>query len=142
MEGAIPLFGDGAPPVHRQIKFRNPNGGWHARKTLLRDAAALASDLEKIGYEAIKIDWVVSGSRRRPGLPVIAKETTMSGWVNAVMTIAACALATPVAGQAPTTAFDGKYAGVSRESLKSGAAAAAAAGGGGANVRRPGYRLR
>jgi hypothetical protein len=45
----------------------------------------------------------------------------MFGRARILLTIAACMLATPIAAQAPTpatTAFDGKYAGVSRESSK------------------------
>jgi hypothetical protein len=44
----------------------------------------------------------------------------MFGRARALMTIAACAIATSVAAQAPapTTAFDGKYAGVSKESSR------------------------
>jgi hypothetical protein len=47
----------------------------------------------------------------------------MFGRAKILLTIAAFALATPVAAQAPapaTTAFDGKYVGVSRESSKAG----------------------
>jgi hypothetical protein len=43
----------------------------------------------------------------------------MFGPVKVVLTIAACAVAMPAAAQAPTTAFDGTYAGVSREVSKS-----------------------
>ena len=47
----------------------------------------------------------------------------MFGRSKILLTIAACVLATQVAAQAPaptTTAFDGKYVGVSRESSKAG----------------------
>jgi hypothetical protein len=42
----------------------------------------------------------------------------MFGRAKVLLTIAAGALAMPVFAQAPTTAFDGKYAGVSREVSK------------------------
>jgi len=43
------------------------------------------------------------------------------GWTKVLLTIAACSAALPAGAQvaAPTTAFDGKYAGVSREFSKS-----------------------
>jgi hypothetical protein len=46
----------------------------------------------------------------------------MFGRARILLMIAACAVALPVAAQAPapTTAFDGKYVGVSRESTKAG----------------------
>ena len=44
----------------------------------------------------------------------------MFGWTKVLLTFAACMLAMPVFAQAPvqTTAFDGKYAGVSRDVSK------------------------
>ena len=47
----------------------------------------------------------------------------MFGWARIILTIAGCTVALPVAAQtqAPTTtAFDGRYIGVSRESSKAG----------------------
>ena len=46
----------------------------------------------------------------------------MSGWGRALLSLAALAMGLPVAAQtpAPTTAFDGRYVGVSRESSKAG----------------------
>ena len=51
----------------------------------------------------------------------------MFRWSAVPLTMAAFAWATPVAAQAPaaTTAFDGKYVGVSRESSKAGSNPAA-----------------
>lgn len=42
----------------------------------------------------------------------------MLDWGKAILTIVGCVLAVPVLAQAPTGAFDGKYAGVSIEPLR------------------------